>query len=86
MCGKNLFKDHTGIRFSEIERQKAPSQIQPNCCQVVETGEAFKAGTPYVGPHQDFKPVEDVILPLADDGHTVDCLIVFVHDMSRSGT
>ena len=83
---ENLFKDHTGSWFSEIEHQKAPSEIWQNCCRVVKTGEAFKAGTPYVGPHQGFKRVEDAILPLADDGHTVDCLIVFVHYMSRSGT
>jgi hypothetical protein len=51
----------------------------------VDFGEAFKAETPYVGPRQGFKRIEDVILPL-DDGHTVDCLIVFVHYMSRSGT
>ena len=83
---ENLFKDHTGSWFSEIEHQKAPSKIWQNCCRVVETGEAFKPGTPYVGPHHGFKRVEDVILPLADDGQTVDCLLVFVHYMSRSDT
>lgn len=83
---ENLFKDHTGSWFSEIDHQKAPSQIWQNCCRVVETGEPFKAGTPYVGPHQGYRRVEDVILPLADDGHTVDCLLVFVQYMSRSGT
>jgi|TARA_B110000467_G_C17998915_1_gene304388 hypothetical protein len=83
---ENLFKDYTGCWFSEIEHQKAPSQIWQNCCRVVEAGEAFKAGTPYVVPHQGFKRGEDVILPLADDGHTVDFLIVFVDYMSRSGT
>ena len=46
---ENLFKDYTGCWFSEIEHQKAPSQIWQNCCQVVEIGEEFKAGTPMSG-------------------------------------
>lgn len=81
---EHLYKDHTGSWFSEIEHQKAPSQIWQNCCQVAETGTAFAAETPYVGPHKGFRRVEDVILPLADDGRTVDCLLVFVQYMSRS--
>jgi hypothetical protein len=83
---ESLYKDHTGSWFSEIEHQKAPSQIWQNCCQAVETGRAFISGTPYVGPHQGYRRVEDVILPLADDGETVDCLLVFVHYMRRSET
>lgn len=82
---ENLYNDHTGSSFSEIEHQKAPSQIWQNCCRVVETGDAFIAGTPYVGPHQEFRRVEDVILPLADDGETVDCLLVFIEYMRRAG-
>ena len=82
---ENLYKDHTGSWFSEIEHQKAPSQIWQNCCRAVETGQALLPGTPYVGPRQGLTRVEDVILPLADDGHTVDCLLVFVHYMPRSG-
>lgn len=82
---ENLFKDHTGAWFSEIEHQKAPSQIWQNCCKVAETGEPFIANTPYVGPHQEYRLVEDVILPLADDGQTVDCLLVFVEYRPRAG-
>tara|TARA_R110002110_G_scaffold214748_1_gene428557 strand:+ start:774 stop:1259 length:486 start_codon:yes stop_codon:yes gene_type:complete len=80
---ENLYKDHTGSWFSEIDHQKAPSRIWQNCLHVVESGEAFKADTPYVGPHQGYRQVEDIILPLADDGKTVDCLLVFVHYMRR---
>lgn len=83
---ESLYKDHTGSWFSEIEHQKAPSQIWQNCAHVVETGKAFISDTPYVGPHQGFRRVEDVILPLADDGENVDCLLVFVHYMRRSET
>ena len=81
---ENLFKDHTGSWFSEIEHQKAPSTIWQNCCRVVESGRPSLPGTPYIGPNQSFKEVEDVILPLAEDGETVDSLLVFVHYMRRS--
>lgn len=81
---ENLYKDHTGSWFSEIDHQKAPSQIWQNCRKVAESGEPYLAGTPYVGPHQGYRRVEDVILPLADDGVTVDCLLVFIGYMSRS--
>ena len=83
---ENLYKDHTGSWFSEIDYQKAPSQIWQNCCRVVETGEALLPSTPYVGPRQGLTRIEDVILPLADDGETVDCLLVFVSYMRRSST
>jgi hypothetical protein len=81
---EHLFADHTGSWFSEIEHQKAPSQIWENCKRVAESGEAFLAATPYVGPHQGYRQVEDIILPLAEDGHTVDTLLVFVCYSPRS--
>lgn len=83
---ESLYKDHTGSWFSEIEHQKAPAQIWQNCCHVVESGKAFKSETPYVGPHQGYRRVEDVILPLADDGKTVDGLLVFVHYLRLTDT
>lgn len=81
---EHLFKDHTGSWFSEIEYQRAPSTIWQNCAHVIETGKPLLPETPYVGPNQGFKSVEDVILPLADDGETVDSLLVFIHYMRRS--
>ena len=81
---EHLFTDHTGSWFSEIEHQKAPSRIWQNCKQVVDTGEAFLANTPNVGPHQGYRRVEDVILPLAADGITIDTLLIFICYSPRS--
>jgi hypothetical protein len=81
---EHLFTDHTGSWFSEIDHQKAPSQIWQNCKHVVESGEAFLAATPYVGPHRDYRQVEDVILPLAADGIIIDTLLVFVCYTART--
>ena len=41
--------------------------------------------TPYVGPHEDYRRVEDIILPLASDGTTVDSLLVFISYFCRTG-
>ena len=80
------FTDHSGEWFSEIPHQKAPSQIWQNCKRVVETGEPFLANTPYVGPHSAFREAEDIILPLASDGETVDSLLVFIDYLSLDNT
>ena len=81
---ENLFKDNTGSWFSEIDHQRAPNEIWHNCCRVVETGKPLRPQTPYIGPNQSFKQIEDVILPLADDGETVDCLLVFIDFLRRT--
>jgi hypothetical protein len=75
---EHLFTDHTGSWFSEIEHQKPPSEIWGNCRHVVETGKPSLPATPYVGPHKGYRKVEDVFLPLAEDGSTVDTLLVFI--------
>lgn len=81
---ENLFRDHTGSWFSEIEHQRAPNEIWQNCCRVVETGKPMLPRSPYVGPNRSFKTIEDVILPLAEDGKTVDCLLVFIEFLRRT--
>lgn len=81
---ENLFRDHTGSWFSEIEHQRAPNQISQNCCRVVETGKPLLPRSRYVGPNRSFKTIEDVILPLAEDGKAVDCLLVFIEFLRRT--
>lgn len=81
---ENLFRDHTGSWFSEIEHQRAPNEIWQNCCRVVETGKPLLPRSRYVGPNRSFKTIEDVILPLAEDGKAVDCLLVFIEFLRRT--
>ena len=78
------FRDYTGSWFSEIDHKKAPSQIWQNCKSVAETGRPHLDGTPYEGPHQGYRDTEDVILPLAEDGHTVDTLLAFICFTSKA--
>ncbi len=80
---EHLFRDYTGSWFSEIEHQRPPSRVFDNCRRVAETGRPLLANTEYVGPHQGFRRAEDVMLPLAEDGRTVDTVLIFVQYMSK---
>ena len=75
---EHLFRDHNGKWFSELAHQQAPSQIWQNCYRVATTRQPLMSNKPYVGPHQSFRDVEDIILPLFSDGERVDNLLVFV--------
>ncbi len=81
---EHLPSDYTGLCFSEIDHQRPPSQIWENCRKVAETREPFFARTPYVGPQSEFRRAEDLILPLANDGTTVDTLLVFVEYLPKA--
>lgn len=75
--GPHLAQDWTGVRMSEIEHQRQPSQIWDNCDRVVHSMQPRLGRTPYVGPHADFLYAEDLILPLGDGGDGVGKLLVF---------
>jgi hypothetical protein len=76
--------DYTGRRYSEIEHQRRPSVIWENCRRVVDRSEPLYARTPYTGPQSEFRRLEDVILPLADDGVTVDTLLVLIKYLPKA--
>jgi hypothetical protein len=80
----HLSQDWTGSSFSEIEHMAAPSRIFGACVEVANSGEPLRSQTPYVGPHANFVTADDIILPLATDGKTVDKLLVFVEHFAKS--
>ena len=80
----HLSQDSTGSSFSEIEHMAAPSRIFSTCVEVSNSGEPLRSQTLYVGPYVNYVTAEDIILPLADDGETVDKLLVFVEHFAKS--
>ncbi len=78
----HLSQDWTGTWLREIGHMAPPSRIFNACVEVAASGNHC-AVRPHVGPHQNFITAEDIILPLADDGQTVDMLLVFVEHFSR---
>jgi hypothetical protein len=81
---RHMAQDRTGQWMSAIPEQHAPSQIWTNLATIVETRRPLVNRTPYAGPHQHFVTMEDLQLPLAADGVTVDMILVFVDFVSTS--
>ncbi|MBL4813672.1 MAG: PAS domain-containing protein [Rhodobacteraceae bacterium] len=73
-----MFSDHTGKTMRELSElgQGPGSQIFGNCQRAVETFQPVTAQTPYIGKNSDFKATEDVIMPLSEDGKTVNMLFI----------
>ena len=77
---------YTGRCFSDIDHQNNKSVIWKNLKDVSERKCPVISHPPYVGPHKDFLYVEDVIMPLADNGRDVDMLFVVVSYLRKYET
>ena len=75
---EHMLSPYTGLWMSQIAHQKAPSRIWSNCRQVALEGRPISGDTPYIGKNKEFLTTEDLIMPLSDDGRTVDMLFVTV--------
>lgn len=60
-----------------------PSRIFTACVNVASSAKPLRNQTPYVGPHANFISSDDLILPLSEDGETVNKLLVFVEYFPR---
>lgn len=72
---------YTGMHMSDLPHQRPPSKIWRSLLAVTEARRPQFNRVPYVGPHKDFMSVVDVVMPLSNDGETVDmlfCAIDFV--------
>lgn len=75
---EHMLGRYTGLWMSQIAHQRAPSRIWSNCRRVALEGLPLSGDTPYVGRNKEFLTTEDLIMPLGDDGRTVDMLFVTV--------
>ncbi len=75
---EHMLSRYTGLWMSQIAHQRAPSRIWANCRHVAVEGLPLSGDTPYVGKNKEFLTTEDLIMPLSDDGRTVDMLLVTV--------
>ena len=81
-------RDVTGLWFDEAHTTAAS---QPNYMErsktVVETGvPSWRRGPPRLWRHDVYSQIENLILPLADDGRTIDLLIVLTVFYRLDGT
>lgn len=81
---EHLHSDYTGSWMSENEHHRHPDKVWTNCLTVAETAKPLYPSTPYAGPREEFRRAEDILLPLADDGLTVDGLLTFIAFLPRA--
>lgn len=74
----HLREPRTGQWLSTIRHQSRGSVMWATLESVVTRKTPVVSTIPYVGPHADFKLSEDIILPLSDDGCTVNMMLVAV--------
>lgn len=73
-----LNTDYTGMTLSQVPHQRAPSLVWDHLSAAMDARAPIKGVVPYVGRRRDVGGVFHIVLPLADDGETVDRLLVCV--------
>jgi hypothetical protein len=66
-----LRSNYTGRRFSEIEHQRAGSDFFENYARVVRERQPVFVDVTYVGPDRRVRGVQDLLMPLSDDGAAI---------------
>lgn len=70
--------DYTGRRLSEISHQRPPSLVWDHLTAAMDARAPIRGVLPYVGRNRDVGSIFHIVLPLAEDGETVDHLLVCV--------
>lgn len=70
--------DYVGKRLSEIPHQRAPSMVWDHLTAAIDCRAPVKGVLPYVGRNRDINSIFHIVMPLADDGETVDHVLVCV--------
>jgi len=69
---------HTGDLVSQIPSRAAPSKVWQNLVNICEDKQPSGRTIPYIGPHRDFLETRQITLPLSDDGHTVNMIMIAI--------
>ena len=75
---KHSTQSYTGHKVSEIPHRAPPSTVWENLMMVTKEKTPSCQRVPYVGPGYDFTETRQVLLPLSDDGTTVDHLLAVI--------
>lgn len=70
--------DNTGRLISELPHQRPPSKVWDHLSAAFDARAPIRGALPYVGRARDLSSIYHIVLPLADDGETVDRLLVCV--------
>jgi hypothetical protein len=79
----HMSRRFTGLCMSELPQQQPGSEMWQNFSAVTTEAQPRFNRVPYVGPHRDFLSVIDLVMPLSNDGRTVNMLISIVDFIPR---
>ncbi len=74
----HLLHNLAGLRMREIAHQAPGSIIWSTLEDILANKRPVTSSIPYVGPHNEYKTAEDLIMPLSDDGEAVNMMFVTV--------
>lgn len=80
---QHMSRRFTGLYMSDLPHQQPDSQMWQNFETVARDRQPQFHRVPYVGPHKDFLSVIDLVMPLSDDGHSVNMLLSIVDFIPR---
>ena len=75
---RHMSRPFTGLHMSDLPQQQPDSQMWQNFSAVATERQPRFHRVPYVGPHKDFLSVIDLVMPLSNDGETVNMLLSIV--------
>lgn len=78
-----LDMDRTGQLMSQVPGQGPESAVWRHLAAVVRDRQATRRAPPFVGPGSDYLEIENLVCPLAEDGETVDGILIFVDFVLR---
>ena len=70
--------DNTGRLLSDLPHQRPPSRVWDHLSAAFDARAPIRGMLPYIGRSRDLSSIYHIVLPLADDGETVDRLLVCV--------
>lgn len=73
-----LFENYTGRLLSSQPHVEADGPLMRQLRQAVQTGRPVRNPIEYVGPHSDFRKLDEINLPLANESGQVTHLLVFM--------
>ena len=68
-------RDYTGMLFSQLPGKGRGSVVWEGCAETVRACAPFSRTPPYVGPEQHLADCENLLLPLSEDGATVNMIM-----------
>ncbi len=73
-----LFENYTGRFLSSQPHVEPDGPLMTQLREAVQTGRPVRSPIEYIGPHSDFRKLDEINLPLANESGQVTHLLIFI--------